>query len=112
MINLHQIRMNVIQTAENGVVNRETVFHFTQEDDIVQANYAGGKIAKGFLVGKLMGNILNFSYCQLQIDGRLDNGSSKGKLSVTNEGKIRLIENFEWQSRSEDSKGMNVFEEI
>ncbi|WP_420322105.1 hypothetical protein [Flagellimonas sp.] len=112
MFNLDQIRMHVTQTAENGVVNQETLFHFTQEGDIVHATYSGGKVTQGFLVGKLQGSTLKFSYCQLQTDGQLDNGSSVGELSTTDNGKIRLTEHFEWQSRPENSKGINVFEEI
>ena len=110
-INLDKVKMNVIQTAETGVVNKETMFSFTQKDNLIHAEYVGGQITKGFLVGKLADNILKFSYCQLQVDGRLDNGSSKGELSISKEGKIRLTEYFEWSTRPEQS-GTNIFEQI
>ncbi|NAY93165.1 n-acetylglutamate synthase [Muricauda sp. JGD-17] len=103
--------MNVTQTAVNGVVNKETLFYFKQKEHVVHAKYSGGKIAKGFLVGSLTGSTLKFSYCQLQFDGELDNGSSVGELSMLENGKIRMTENFEWGSRP-NAKGVNIFDEI
>ena len=72
MINLNNVKMNVIETSENGVVNQDTIFSFNQEQDLVYANYSGGQIAKGFLAGYLKGNKLEFTYCQVQVDGILD----------------------------------------
>ena len=72
MINLNNVKMNVIETSENGVVNQDTIFSFNQEQDLVYANYSGGQIAKGFLVGYLKGNKLEFTYGQVQVDGILD----------------------------------------
>lgn len=102
--------MNVIETSENGVVNQETIFSFNQEQDLVYANYSGGRIAKGYLVGNLKGRKLQFTYCQVQVDGVLDNGKSDAELSIHN-GKIRLIERFQWTSRP-GQMGTNIFEEL
>jgi hypothetical protein len=111
-ISLDGVKMNVIKTAENGVVNHETIFHFSQKDGIVSAVYQGGKILKGFLVGKLStANQLEFSYCQMQIDGKLDNGLSTCQLSKNENGKITLTEHFEWKSRPGEF-GTNVFQEF
>src|ERR1700677_2387891 len=111
MINLDKVKMNVIQTAENGVVNNDTIFTFTQHDNIVYGEYVGGKIKKGFLVGQNNSNALKFSYCQLQTDGTLDNGISSCEISIETMGKIRLIEHFEWKSRPGEL-GVNIFQEI
>ncbi len=75
---LDNIKMHVIKTAENGVVSAE---------------YAGGKIHLGYLVGKLVHkNQLTFTYCQIQTDGTLDNGISVCELSKNEHGKITLTE--------------------
>jgi hypothetical protein len=109
---LDKVRMNVIKTAENGVVNHETIFLFSQENDVVSAEYAGGKIRLGFLVGKLTPeNQLTFSYCQMQTDGTLDNGVSTCELSKNENGKITLTEHFEWKSRPGEF-GTNIFQEM
>ncbi|MDN5199784.1 hypothetical protein QQ008_00380 [Fulvivirgaceae bacterium BMA10] len=108
---LEKIRMNVVETAPNGVVNLDTIFTFSQQDGIVSAEYAGGKIQKGFLIGSLMENHLTFSYCQLQTNGKLDNGSSSCELKKMENGKIQMIENFQWATR-ENQHGTNVFQEL
>ncbi|WP_068468843.1 hypothetical protein [Candidatus Protochlamydia phocaeensis] len=111
-INLDGIKMHVIKTAENGVVNQETIFHFSQQEGMIFAEYQGGKIYKGFLVGKLSTpHQLEFSYCQLQLDGKLDNGISTCQLERNKEGKIILIEYFEWKSRPGEF-GTNIFQEL
>jgi hypothetical protein len=102
--------MNVIETSENGVVNEHTIFSFHQEKDFVHAHYTGGKIAQGYLVGKIEGAQLQFTYCQIQVDGILDNGKSNAELTLQ-KGKVRLIEHFEWASRP-GQMGTNVFEEL
>lgn len=109
---LDKVRMNVIETAENGVVNHETIFLFSQKEEIVSAEYAGGKISQGFLVGRFPSeNQLLFSYCQMQIDGTLDNGVSLCELSKNENGKITLTEHFEWKSRPGEF-GTNIFQEL
>ena len=111
MLTLDKVKMTVIQTAENGVVNKDTLFYFTQEGNVVQAEYAGGMIKKGFLIGQIADYVLRFSYCQLQTDGVLDNGVSSCELSVGDTGKIMMLEHFEWKSRPGET-GVNVFQEI
>ena len=109
---LDKIDMNVVKTDACGVVNHETIFHFSQNKDVITAKYAGGKIQQGFLVGKFIkGNQLVFSYCQMQIDGKLDNGVSQCEVSKNADGKIILTEHFEWASRPGEF-GTNIFQEL
>ena len=110
-MDLNGIRMNVAETDPDGVVNHETIFEFIQEGSIVTAKYEGGKIEKGFLAGTLKENTLNFTYCQMQKDGTLDNGISQCEVSKDANGKVQLTEHFEWKSRP-GVKGKNVFREM
>ncbi|MBO0324250.1 hypothetical protein J0X14_18210 [Muricauda sp. CAU 1633] len=103
--------MNVVQTAKNGVVNELTIFHFSQEGNFVSANYSGGPIRRGYLVGQLNNGMLHFSYCQIRTDGQLDNGKSDCIVSSDN-GKITLEEKFEMNSKDTIEKGTNIFKEI
>lgn len=111
MLSLNNVKMHVIQTAPNGVVNEDTVFIFRQQGNVVTSEYSGGKIIAEFLVGKLENEDLSFSYCQLQNDGVLDNGISSCKLGKDKTGRIRLTEHFEWKSRPGEN-GINIFEEM
>lgn len=110
--NLDGVKMNVIKTAENGVVNHETLFLFSQKEGLVSAEYVGGKIRLGFLVGRFLSPTqLTFSYCQMQIDGKLDNGVSVCEVSKAENGKITFTEHFEWKSRPGEF-GTNIFQEL
>ncbi len=110
MINLDGVRMKVVKTAESGVVDRETVFTFRQADDLVSAHYAGGGVALGYLVGRIDGDRLVFRYCQADLSSGLDGGRSDCRLERLDDGRLRLIERFEWTSRA--GAGENVFEQV
>lgn len=109
-MNLNNVKMNVIETAGNGIVNELTIFTFSQTDSFVSAIYSGGQILKGYLVGILNQNKLSFSYCQLQTNGKMDNGQSECDILIENE-KIRLVERFTWASRKGET-GINIFQEL
>ncbi|MBX3117516.1 MAG: hypothetical protein KF784_00505 [Fimbriimonadaceae bacterium] len=107
---LDGLRMQVVSTADNGVVNADTTFQFTQEGSTVSAHYSGGRVRQGYLVGELKADELCFRYCQLDTDGRLDGGVSTCEVSRGEDGRVRIIEHFEWQSR--EGAGTNIFEEL
>lgn len=109
-MNLNNLKMNVIETAGNGIVNELTIFTFSQTDNIISATYSGGQILKGYLVGTLDHDKLSFSYCQLQTNGKTDNGRSECDVLIENE-KIRLVEHFTWASRNGET-GINILQEL
>jgi hypothetical protein len=109
-MNLDNVKMNVVETAKNGVVDQATIFSFAQTDSFVTATYSGGLIRQGYLVGTVHQNKLSFSYCQLQTNGKMDNGSSECDISVE-KGKIKLVEHFIWTSRNGEH-GFNIFKEL
>jgi len=109
-MNLNNLKMNVIETAGNGIVNELTIFTFSQTDNFVSATYSGGQIFKGYLVGTLDKDKLSFSYCQLQTNGKMDNGQSECDVLIENE-KIRLVEHFTWASRNGET-GINILQEL
>jgi len=110
IVSLNGKQMRVVSTAEVGVVNAETLFTFTQEGSVVSAHYSGGKVRLGHLVGIISSGILHFRYAQLDTEGRLDGGYSTCEISRTSDGRIRLLEHFQWESR--EGSGTNVFEEV
>lgn len=103
-------KFNVTETAADGVVDSKTVFDFHQEGDLVWAEYAGGPIRKGCLVGTLKGNLLRFRYAQLQDNNTLDGGTSECSIEQADTGELKIVESFSWESR--DGSGKNVFTEI
>lgn len=103
-------RMNVVETAADGVVNAATVFEFSQEGERVWATYSGGGIVRGYLVGLRRQDELVFRYAQLQEGEILDGGHSVCEIEALDGGRVRLREHFEWESRP--GGGTNVFEEL
>lgn len=107
MINLDDIKMNVVETASNGVVNHNTIFNFKQKGDIVTAKYSGGLVQRGYLIGRINQSSFNFKYAQLHDDGNVAGGQSNCELRL-HDGKIQLVESFEWGA----GKGQNVFQQL
>jgi hypothetical protein len=75
----------------------------------VWSEYAGGKILKGYLVGKLRSKQLAFDYVQIDIDHNLNHGHSNCDIEVI-DGRVRLVEHFEWATRP--GGGTNIIEEM
>ena len=44
------------------------------------------------------------------MDGNVDAGVSEGTVERTSDGRLRLVEHFQWITRPES--GVNIFEEI
>lgn len=101
-----------VHCSENAATTEATIFEYKQKGNILTAEYQGGPIAKGHLIGLVdpEGNI-EMRYHQIHKNGELMTGTcfSKPELSVT--GKIRLFEKWKWTS-GDKSSGESVLEEI
>ncbi|WP_339870137.1 n-acetylglutamate synthase [uncultured Algoriphagus sp.] len=111
-INYNNRAFRAVQNTENGETSAETVFHYHQEGTILTAEYSGGKILKGHLIGLVdeAGNI-TMRYHQVNSAGELMTGICHSKPEILENGKIRLHETWEWTS-GDRSKGKSVVEEI
>lgn len=107
--NLDGLVMRAVETDPNGVISAETTFEFKQSGTTVLAEYKGGRIQAGNLIGTISIDKLEFRYCQIQTDGTLDGGVSHCELKYEN-GFVQIIEHFNWESR--DGQGRNVIQAI
>jgi hypothetical protein len=98
-----------VSNVGDGEVGSDTVFRFHQVDDVVWAEYQGGDIRRGFLVGTSDGATLEFRYAHLGIDGRTASGRSVDSIEVLDGGRVRLNERWAWDSR--EGSGESVLEE-
>lgn len=111
LLSLHGVRMRAVAGTETAIVSAETLFEFEQDGDLFSARYRGGKIADGYLIGKLHpSGELEFRYVQADSSGRIDAGVSTGVLVRLFDGRLQLVENFQWTTRPES--GRNVFEGV
>jgi hypothetical protein len=107
---LDGIRMGVVSTDSKCEVGSETLFSFFQEGSLVSAQYSGGNIRLGYLIGTISGGQLFFRFVQVDPEGRIDGGSSICEFEVLADGRLLMREHFPSDSR--DGSGTNVFEEI
>jgi hypothetical protein len=94
----------------DGEVSGDTRFHFEQDGTRIQAQYAGGEIVAGYLVGTLEGNQWDIRYVQMNDNGETATGHSQGELTVLDDGRIRVEDEWEWESKP--GTGESVLEEI
>ncbi len=111
-INYDNRKFASVQSSETGEVSGETVFHYRQKDDLVWAEYSGGAIVFGNLIAKCDdGGNLEIRYQHLNDKGELMTGICKSAPEILDDGRIRLLEKWQWTC-GDFSKGESIIEEI
>lgn len=112
MINYNNRIFKPVSNTENGETSNQTIFLYKQEGNVLSAEYSGGKILKGHLIGLVDENgYIEMRYHQVNNKGYLMTGKCISKPEILENGKIRLHENWEWTS-NDRSKGESIIEEI
>ncbi len=111
MINYDGKYFRPVSNTENGETSGDTLFKYRQEGNILTAEYAGGKIKYGHLIGLVdeNGNI-DMRYHQINDHGVIMTGLCKSTPEFMTNGKIRLHETWEWTC-GDKSKGQSIIEE-
>ncbi|MFE1290145.1 hypothetical protein [Streptomyces sp. NPDC058751] len=92
-----------------GQVGTGTRFAYHEEDGVVWADYAGGDVVRGHLVGTREGDRVDFRYVQLGRDGTTASGHCVSLVVELPDGRVRLEETWTWESRP--GSGTSVVEE-
>ncbi len=112
MVNYNNKLFRPVSNSENGETSNETLFLYKQEGVILTSEYAGGKIIKGHLIGRVDENgSIDMRYHQINDKGELMTGICKSTPELLANGKIRLHEQWEWTS-GDKSKGQSIIEEL
>jgi hypothetical protein len=93
-----------------GQVGTRTRFAYHEKDGEVWAEYAGGDVVRGHLVGTREGDRLDFRYVQLRTDGTTASGHCVSTVVELPDGRVRLAETWEWESRP--GSGTSVVEQV
>ena len=111
-INYNNKNFAAVSNTDNGEVSSKTLFKYRQQEDVIWADYQGGEIKKGFLIGTTdkEGN-LNFNYAHVNINGDLRSGCCRSKPEIIDNNKIRLLEKWQWTS-GDRSEGESIVEEV
>ncbi|MFI6279270.1 hypothetical protein [Streptomyces sp. NPDC050988] len=93
-----------------GQVGTRTRFAYHEKDGEIWAEYAGGDVVRGHLVGTRAGDRLDFRYVQLKVDGSTSSGHCVSQVLELPDGRVRLEETWEWESQ--EGSGTSVVEEV
>lgn len=107
---LDGVRMAPVSTDGTGEISNDTLFTFEQSGSLVTGQYRGGAIIEGYLIGFITGSELSFRYIQADKSGNLDAGMSNAVIEKMGDGRIRMIEHFQWATRP--TSGTNIFEQL
>ena len=98
--------------SENGEVSEQTVFAYHQRGNLLWAEYSGGDIWKGSLIGTVLSNgELDFVYHHMNRDMQVKTGKCHSVPTILENGKIELSEEWEWTS-GDCSKGESLLVEV
>jgi hypothetical protein len=93
-----------------GQVGTRTRFAYHEKDGEIWADYAGGDVVRGHLVGTREGDRLDFRYVQLRTDGTTASGHCVSTVEELADGRLRLAETWEWESAP--GRGTSVVEQV
>lgn len=93
-----------------GQVGTRTRFTYHEQQGVIWADYAGGDVVRGHLIGTRTGDRLDFRYIQLKQDGTTSSGHCVSTVVDLTDGRVRLEERWEWESQ--EGSGTSVVEEL
>lgn len=99
-----------VTNTGSGDVGPLTTFTYLQDGEVIWADYSGGQILRGFLVGTRSGRRLHFRYAHLGTDKRTASGVCDSELEVLIDSRIRIHESWAWESRP--GTGVSIVEEV
>lgn len=109
-INYDKRTFSAVSNSENGEVSNETIFHYHQDGSVFWAEYAGGAVRKGTMIGFVQPDgKLVFLYQHLNINGCLRSGKCESIPEIMPDGGIRLHESWRWNDSNES--GTSIVEE-
>lgn len=100
-----------IANTENGEVSSDTLFHYHQSGEVISADYSGGKIVNGHLLGKMQDNgDLVFSYHHINTEGELMVGRCNSTPELLPDGRLKYLEKWQWLSGDKSAGTSQIIE--
>ncbi len=95
--NLNNKYFTTAKNSSDGEVDENTSFHYHQQDRLIWAEYSGGEIVKGHLIGIINDNCqLEMRYHHINKSGELMTGKCTSTPKILADGRIKLKENWQW----------------
>ncbi|NJC63708.1 hypothetical protein HC028_04175 [Planosporangium flavigriseum] len=99
-----------ISNTASGEVDGATRFRYRQDGETIWADYGGGAIVRGYLVGTRTLDRLDFRYVHLNTSGETASGRCTSRMVVLPDGRVRMHEAWSWESRQ--GSGESLIEEV
>ena len=100
-----------VTNTENGEVDNHTLFAYHQSGNILWAEYYGGEIKKGTMIGLVgLNGELDFYYQHINQNNDIRIGKCHSVPRVLDNGKIELSEQWQWLN-GDKSKGISTVRE-
>jgi hypothetical protein len=99
-----------VSNSADGDVGNATRFAYRQDGHTIWAEYGGGAVVRGYLVGTRAGAELAFRYVHLDRDGHTAGGRCTSRIVVRPDGLLELHEEWAWESRP--GTGRSVVAEV
>lgn len=98
--------------TSNGEVNGETIFCYHQRGNEFWAEYSGGEISRGYMIGFVEQNgALDFYYHHINTQNNIRVGKCHSIPRLLDNGKIELAEEWQWLN-GDMSKGSSIVTEL
>ena len=103
---------HAVSNTENGEVSSDTLFHYRQEGDVIWADYYGGAVVKGHLLGRMLETgELDFRYHHINEEGRIMLGKCRSTPEFLADGRLKFREHWQWLV-DDNEAGDSEIEEI
>lgn len=111
-INLNNKKFKAQANSANGEVSGQTLFQYYQEGEIIWADYAGGEIIRGSIIGKYTNeDFFEFTYQHINSNFELMTGKCKSYPRIDDRGKIIVDEHWQWTCLDR-SEGKSILIEV
>ena len=112
MIHYDGKRFAAISNTKNGEVSDATIFHYHQDGALVWAEYSGGGILKGFLIGRVHDDYsIEFHYQHMNTCMETRIGRCRSIPEILPDNRLRLQESWQWLN-GDCTAGESIIEEI
>ena len=112
MIDYDGRRFRAVANTANGETSADTIFQYRQSGSVISAEYRGGAIVAGHLLGLVDADgSLDFRYHQVNDRGEIQTGECRSIPERLPDGRLRLHERWQWTS-GDRSSGTSTIEEI
>lgn len=104
-----RFRSRAVETAAGG---EGPIGHYHQVGDLVWAEFSGGRVRRGSLVGTCASDgVLTLAYCQVLTTGEVISGEVRSIPERLADGRIRLREEWRRHGSAADT-GVSYIEEL